>query len=241
MKKTSNYTENTNRNHTHKFVRTISVVAVLILILSGITCFQSSAAVKSTGTKVTQAQAKTYSGTYLYCTADDFVALRKSASVSSTELAKIPHGNRMTYLNSKSGKWYYVKYDGKKGYVYEDYVSFDSNNECKSSTKSSKSSGTTKSNSGSSSSKSSGKSSSNSRRSTYYSGNSYSSSAPIKCYYCVNGLEECRCDHGYYHKTEVIPNYGLGGPTVKSYDKTCTRCKGTGYVTCTKCGGDGWR
>lgn len=122
----NNRTENTYRkNNTSKFLRVICVAFVLSIIMTGMTCFSTNAATNAGSMKLTQAQAKTYSGTYLYCTADDFVSLRQSASVSSTELAKIPHGNKMTYLNSKSGKWYYVQYNSQKGYVYEDYVTFD--------------------------------------------------------------------------------------------------------------------
>ena len=64
------------------------------------------------------------SNVYLYCCADDFVSLRKSADANSTELARIPRGDSMIYLNVKSGKWYYVRYGSKDGYVYEDYVSY---------------------------------------------------------------------------------------------------------------------
>lgn len=116
----------TDRKHNHpKFLRIICVMAVLTLLLSGIACFNTSAAVKTDSMKITQAQAKTYSGKYLYCTASDFVSLRKCPSASSTELAKIPHGYCMTYMNYKTGKWYYVRYSGQYGYVYEDYVTFD--------------------------------------------------------------------------------------------------------------------
>ena len=124
-------------NHHHTFtknttksglLRTVCIIAMLTLILSCVTCFQSGAATNAGSAKAIQAQAKTYSGNYLYCTADDFVALRKSASAGSTELARIPHGKKMTYLNSKSGQWYYVKYRSQKGYVYEDYVTFDADN-----------------------------------------------------------------------------------------------------------------
>ena len=68
---------------------------------------------------------------YLYCTADDYVSLRASADVKSKELAEIPYGDSMLYMNAKQGKWYYVKYGSALGYVYGDYVSFDDPKEVK--------------------------------------------------------------------------------------------------------------
>ena len=120
--KIQNQTGTNNRQH-HSFLRVICVVAALALLTSIATCFSAGAAVNTGSMKLTQAQAKACDST-LYCTADDFVALRKSASSASAELARIPHGCSMTYLNYKTGKWYYVKYGCKKGYVYSDYVSY---------------------------------------------------------------------------------------------------------------------
>lgn len=68
---------------------------------------------------------KTYSGDYLYCTASDFVSLRTGPGVGYTEIARIPHGYSMKYLNEKSGDWYYVSYNGKTGYVSASWVTFD--------------------------------------------------------------------------------------------------------------------
>ncbi|MBQ2093413.1 MAG: SH3 domain-containing protein [Ruminococcus sp.] len=60
----------------------------------------------------------------LYCTASDFVALRSGPGVNYTELARIPHGYTMRYMDSKSGNWYYVYYNGMYGYVSASYVAF---------------------------------------------------------------------------------------------------------------------
>lgn len=49
------------------------------------------------------------------------VRLRKSASTSSTILATMAKNSKVT-VYEKSGDWYSVKYDGKKGYVYATYV-----------------------------------------------------------------------------------------------------------------------
>lgn len=115
-------------------LRIISAAAVITILLTFMTgCSAAGSkdntssiqlnAVNAGSMQITKAEAKAID-TYLYCTADDFVSLRKNASASSAELAKIQRGNRMTYLQKKSGKWYYVKYGSKKGYVYQDYVSF---------------------------------------------------------------------------------------------------------------------
>ena len=91
--------------------------------------FDANAAIntKPDGSEQSQANRsyKTYSGDYLYCTASDFVSLRTGPDVSYTELARIPHGYSMKYLNKKSGNWYYVSYSGMTGYVSASWVTFD--------------------------------------------------------------------------------------------------------------------
>ena len=67
--------------------------------------------------------AKKPSPTVLYCTADDFVALRREPTEKSKLLVKIPRGKSMTYQNKKSGKWLYVSYGKQYGYVHENFVS----------------------------------------------------------------------------------------------------------------------
>ena len=61
---------------------------------------------------------------YLYCIADDFVSLRTGPNKSYYELAKIPRGYTMTFINYSTNGWYYVQYGSQKGYVYSDYVEF---------------------------------------------------------------------------------------------------------------------
>lgn len=63
-------------------------------------------------------------GAVMYCTASDFVALRSGPGESYTLLEKIPNGATMTYLNQKSGRWYYVRFGNKTGYVFDAYVAF---------------------------------------------------------------------------------------------------------------------
>ncbi len=116
--KTSPDTSFAKANTLFRLVCVIIAVLMLWTSLSGFSGFGA-------GTSMTKAAAKTYSGDYLYCCADDYVSLRAGTSSSSKELAKINRGERMTYLNSQSGKWYYVRYASKKGYVYSDYVTFD--------------------------------------------------------------------------------------------------------------------
>jgi len=86
--------------------------------------FDSSAAINHSGSNYPANNSpKTYTST-LKCTADDFVSLRTGPNKSYYELAKIPRGYTMTFINYSSNGWYYVQYGSKKGYVYSDYVVF---------------------------------------------------------------------------------------------------------------------
>ncbi len=111
---------NNQQRHSHALLRTAAAVVAALLLW---TCFSGFTAPQAPAV----AAAKTFTDNFLYCTADDFVALRAKPSASSTELARIPHGEKMGYLKQKSGSWYYVQYGSKKGYVYDKYVSFDKN------------------------------------------------------------------------------------------------------------------
>ena len=56
-------------------------------------------------------------------TAASNVNVRKKASTSSEVLTVMPKGKSRTVLaTSKNGKWYKIKYNGKKGYVNKAYV-----------------------------------------------------------------------------------------------------------------------
>jgi len=50
------------------------------------------------------------------------VNLRSSPTTASTSLGKLYRGSAVT-VTGKSGDWYVVSSDGKRGYVYDDYVS----------------------------------------------------------------------------------------------------------------------
>lgn len=60
----------------------------------------------------------------LYCCASDYATLRSSASRSGKELAKIDSREAVRYISS-SGEFYYVSYNGEKGYVLKNYFSSD--------------------------------------------------------------------------------------------------------------------
>ena len=86
--------------------------------------FDSSAAINHSGSNYPANNSpKTYTST-LKCTADDFVSLRTGPNKSYYELAKIPRGYTMTFINYSTNGWYYVQYGNTKGYVYSDYVAF---------------------------------------------------------------------------------------------------------------------
>ena len=62
----------------------------------------------------------------LYCCASDFASLRASASTDSDAIAKINSREEVTYLGD-SNRFFYVSYQGKKGYVLKDYFSTNPN------------------------------------------------------------------------------------------------------------------
>ncbi len=61
-------------------------------------------------------------GDYLYCCASENATLRESTSMSSKALATINSRERVEY-HGKTGEWFYVKYNGKWGYVLQDFFS----------------------------------------------------------------------------------------------------------------------
>lgn len=86
--------------------------------------FDSTAAINRSGSNYPANNSpKTYTST-LRCTADDFVSLRTGPNKNYYELAKIPRGYTMTFINYSSNGWFYVQYGNTKGYVYSDYVTF---------------------------------------------------------------------------------------------------------------------
>ncbi|MBQ1380646.1 MAG: SH3 domain-containing protein [Ruminococcus sp.] len=86
--------------------------------------FDSSAAINHSGSNYPANNSpKTYTNT-LRCIADDYVSLRTGPNKSYYELAKIPRGYTMTFINYSTNGWYYVQYGSQKGYVYSDYVEF---------------------------------------------------------------------------------------------------------------------
>ena len=62
-------------------------------------------------------------GDYLYCHAVEFATLRSTASTSASALAKISRDERVNYLGDYGTSWFYVLYNGKKGYVLKSYFS----------------------------------------------------------------------------------------------------------------------
>jgi len=105
MKRSSKQRKSTRRT----FLRTLCLTLAAMFIMGVVSCGSAAAA-------------KTYSG-YLYCIADDFVALRAGAASSARLLAKIWSGERMRDMNEKKGNWRLVEYGSQIGYVYGDYVS----------------------------------------------------------------------------------------------------------------------
>lgn len=78
-------------------------------------CKETKTDTNSTSDKVT-----------LYCRASEFVTLRDIPSRTGIALKKIKTREAMTYINT-SGEYYYVDYNGIKGYVMSDFVSTDIN------------------------------------------------------------------------------------------------------------------
>lgn len=175
----------------------------------------------------------------LYCTADDYVSLRAKASSSSTELTRIPRGSKMTDLNKKSGKWYYVQYGSKKGYVYSSYVSTKNPNASSSSSRSGSKSGTSSSSGKSSSTGSSGKSGTYSSYVPDISTPSYKGTRVCKV---CNGTGRVKCDschgEGRFKHTHHSPSFSGGTKTYYTYT-TCVRCDGKKKIKCNVCNGKG--
>ena len=73
---------------------------------------------------VTQAPVST--ATYVYCKAATYVTLRTGKGINYAKLADIYTNESMVYLYS-DGNWYYVRYRGMEGYVYNKYISFNPN------------------------------------------------------------------------------------------------------------------
>lgn len=63
---------------------------------------------------------------YLYCCASDFATLRNRPSRSGSEIVKITTREKVEYLG-RDGEFYYVSYNGKKGYVLAEFFSEDIN------------------------------------------------------------------------------------------------------------------
>lgn len=74
--------------------------------------------------KETKTDTKNNDKVTLYCRADKFVTLRDIPSRTGVELKKIYTREAMTYINT-SGEYYYVDYNGIRGYVMSDFVSTD--------------------------------------------------------------------------------------------------------------------
>ena len=62
----------------------------------------------------------------LYCCASDYVTLRDRPSRSGNEITKIYTRDSVKYLSS-TGDFYYVDYNGDKGYVLKEFFSQDKN------------------------------------------------------------------------------------------------------------------
>ena len=61
----------------------------------------------------------------LYCRASDWATLRATASRSGREIDKVLSRESVVYISSTT-EFYYVAYQGKRGYVLKDYFSTDS-------------------------------------------------------------------------------------------------------------------
>lgn len=62
----------------------------------------------------------------LYCRASDWATLRSYNSRDAKSLAKIKRGESAVYI-SETTEFYYVAYQGKRGYVLKDYFSYSPN------------------------------------------------------------------------------------------------------------------
>ena len=63
---------------------------------------------------------------YVYCIASEYATLRETPSTSARAITTIPSRDAAEYL-SEDGVFYYVKYNGMKGYVLKDFFSIDKN------------------------------------------------------------------------------------------------------------------
>ncbi len=96
-------------------------LAVVLSVCTALTVGTSAATVGTTANSVQNVVA--LSTTYGWvCTHDGVgVNLRASQSTSSTILAKIPEGTKVTILNVLSN-WYQVSYGGQTGYIARGYL-----------------------------------------------------------------------------------------------------------------------
>lgn len=54
--------------------------------------------------------------------ADEFITLRSSPSTKASEITKIPAGAYVTYLGVANGDFYYIEYNGLRGYGLKSYL-----------------------------------------------------------------------------------------------------------------------
>ena len=67
-------------------------------------------------------QSATDSGNTYYVIASEYVTLRDAASRSGREITKVNRGEKVTYISS-DGEFYYVSYNGNKGYILAEFLS----------------------------------------------------------------------------------------------------------------------
>ncbi len=54
--------------------------------------------------------------------ANEYITLRSTPSTSASEVTKIPAGAYVTYLGRESGDFYYIEYNGMRGYGLKSYL-----------------------------------------------------------------------------------------------------------------------
>lgn len=54
---------------------------------------------------------------------DNYVNLREAPTTSADSLARIPKDAIVERISAKEGDFQHVRYDGKEGYVHDDYLS----------------------------------------------------------------------------------------------------------------------
>ncbi len=72
------------------------------------------------------AVSQTPTKTYVYCKAATYVTMRTGKGVSYAKITDIYTNEAMEYLYT-DGNWYYVRFNGREGYVYSKYISFNPN------------------------------------------------------------------------------------------------------------------